>query len=46
MEHVHIMQKTKDIFTKDVAAGSAAVEEHFALIDQRLETRTQNRAES
>ena len=36
----------ESIFTKDVAAGSAAVEEHFALIDQRLETRTQNRAES
>ena len=36
----------ESIFTKDVAAGSAAVEEHFTLIDQRLETRTQNRAES
>ena len=32
----------ESIFTKDVAAGSAAVAEHFALIDQRLEARGEN----
>lgn len=29
----------ENIFTKDIAAGSAAVAEHFALIDQQLELR-------
>mgnify|MGYP003045260494 FL=1 len=29
----------ENIFTKDIDAGSAAVAEHFALIDQRLEMR-------